>query len=276
MLNKTEILNILERDENIMDCLGMRGHNGVLKEGMRKKFNEIAGFCEQVLKVVSRLDTDKEIVFLDCSCGKSYLSFVLNCIFEKKFKRKAFFHGVDIKSELVQMCEEISSVLGYRNMVFSHGRTIDFVADKKIDFVIALHACDTATDEAIAKGIKIGAKHIMVVPCCHSQVRSQIKAHHPLISLTQFGLLRSKFADILTDALRSQFLLGSGYYVELLEIVSPRMTPKNTLISARKIKNRNKRSLENYYELSNMFNTNFRLQNYFQEESLNSSLACTC
>ncbi len=276
MLSKTEILNIVEQEENIISCLGMKRQNGLLRKEMGKKINEIAGFCEQILKIVKRLDIDKEIVFLECSCGKSYLSFILNCIFEKKLNIKAFFFGVDINKELIQRCEEICSILGYKSMVFRHGRTIDFTPDRKVDVVIALHACDTATDEAIAKGIKIGARYIMVVPCCQGQIRSQIKNHHPLINITQFGLLRYKFADILTDALRSQFLLGNGYYVELLEIVSPKLTPKNVLISARKIKRKRKNNLEGYHQLNNIFNTNFRLQDFFNERSLNDSIVYAC
>jgi hypothetical protein len=276
MLSKAEILNILEQEEHVINCLGLKKHKGQFKSEIKKKINEIAGFCEQILKIVKKLDRSKEIVFLECSCGKSYLSFVLNYIFEKEFNIKAFFYGVDIKEELVQRCEEISSVLGYSNMIFKQGRTIDFIPpDKEVDVVIALHACNTATDEAIAKGIKISAKHIMVVPCCYGQLSSQIKDSHPLISLTQFGLLRYKFADILTDALRSQFLLGNGYYVDLLEIVSPKLTPKNILISARKIKGRNKRNLERYYELNGMFNTDFGLQEFFHARSPNDALACT-
>ncbi len=274
--NKTEILNLLEQEDDIINPLGFKHNNGLLKKDMNKKINEIAGFCEQILKVVRKFDKDKEIVFLECSCGKSYLSFVLSYILEREFNTTPFFFGVDTNKELIERCEEIRSVLGYKNMTFKHGRTIDFTPDKKVDVVIALHACNTATDEAIAKGIKIGAKYIMIVPCCHGQLRSQIKSHHPLTNVTQFGLLRYKFADILTDALRSQFLLGNGYYVELLEIVSPKLTPKNILISARKIKGRNKRNLEGYYELGSMFNTNFGLQEFFQERSSNDTLVCTC
>ena len=275
-INKAEIINLLEQEDGISNPLGFRHSNGLLKKDMNKKINEIAGFCEQIIKVVSKYNKEKEIVFLECSCGKSYLSFVLSYIFEKEFNKRPFFFGVDTNGELIQRCEETRAVLHYKNMVFKHGRTIDFDSDKKIDVVIALHACNTATDEAIAKGIKIGARYIMVVPCCQGQLRSQIKDHHPLTSVTQFGLLRSKFADILTDALRSQFLLGHGYYVELLEIVPPKLTPKNILISARKIKNTNKRNLDGYYQLNNMFNTNFSLQEYFCEQPLNEEQVCTC
>jgi hypothetical protein len=276
MLGKAEILSILEQEESIINYLKLRKHNGQLNKDVNKKINEIAGLCEQVLKVIEKYDRDKEVVFLECSCGKSYLSFALNHILKEELNRNVFFFGVDTNKELIERCNETSSSLGYRNMVFKHGRTIDFVPDGNIDVVVALHACDTATDEAIVKGIKVGAKYIMVVPCCHGQLRSQIKAHHPLVSLTQFGLLRYKFADVLTEALRSLFLLGNGYYVELLEIVSPKLTPKNILISARKIKRKNKANLDRYYELSGMFNVNSRLNEFFQEHSTPENLACTC
>jgi hypothetical protein len=277
ILSKAEIVNLLEREGSITDILGFRHTNGLLKKDMSKKINEIAGFCEQILKVVRKnYNKKKEIVFLECSCGKSYLSFVLSYIFEKESSATPFFIGVDTNGELIQRCEKIRIALGFENMVFKHGRTIDFFSDKKIDVVIALHACNTATDEAIAKGIKFGAKNIMVVPCCYGQLLSQIKDNHPMTGVTQFGLLRYKFADILTDALRSQFLLGNGYFVDLLEIVPPKLTPKNVLISARKIKSKNNRSLEGYNQLSNMFNTNLSLEEYFDGQTIDKDIACTC
>ena len=94
---------------------------------MNKKINEIAGFCEQILKVVRKFDRGKEIVFLECSCGKSYLSFVLSYIFEKELNTTPFFFGVDTNKELIQRCEETRSILGYENMVFKHGRTYRFL-----------------------------------------------------------------------------------------------------------------------------------------------------
>ncbi len=276
-LQKAEIVNLLEQEGSITDYLGFRHTNGLLKKDMNKKINEIAGFCEQILKVIRKYyDKKKEIVFLECSCGKSYLSFVLSYLFANETSTTPFFVGVDTNGELIQRCEEIKTALDYENMVFNHSRTIDFTSDRKIDIVIALHACNTATDEAIAKGIEIGAKYIMVVPCCHGQIRSQIKGYHPLASVTQFGLLRYKFADILTDALRSQFLLGNGYYVELLEIVPPKLTPKNLLISARKVKSKNKRGMSEYKQLRNMFDVKFSLEEYFCEQSIKKDLACTC
>ncbi len=275
MLNKREIRDILIESEGLIKFIGIQGNYGLLKKDMEKKFNEIIGFCEKILNVIKKHQPKKEIVFLECSCGKSYLSYVLNYILVFKLNIKAVFYGVDTNEDLIQKCKEIQRKLRFSNMDFQVARTIESEFEGPIDFVIALHACDTATDEAIAKGIQLNAKYIMVVPCCQGQVRSQIKKQHPLSSITQFGLLRYKFANILTDALRSQFLLGSGYFVELLEIVSPKLTPKNILISARKIKNGQKRTLDEYFALSNMFNTHFGLEDLFFENRMKGSLLKT-
>ncbi|MGR3310539.1 MAG: class I SAM-dependent methyltransferase [Candidatus Brocadiales bacterium] len=268
MLDKDAITEILNSSKDFIHCIGLDGPNGSIDKRKFKKIGEVVGLTEQILKVTDvLLKSDNTTVFLECSCGKSYLSFVLNHIISNTYKTRTFFLGVDINKSLVEKCEQISSALGYENMQFVHGQTIDLQPDRKVEVVIALHACDTATDEAIAKGIKLGAKYIMVVPCCQNQIRSQLRFSHPLISLTEFGVLRYKFADILTEALRSQFLVGAGYHVELMEVVPPKLTPKNILISARKTKGRGKRGMKPYLELSKIFKTRFKLQDFFPELS---------
>lgn len=231
-----------------------------------KKFNEVVGFCEQVLRIDETCSHDKETVFLDCSCGKSYLSFALNYLLSKRFTSRTFFYGVDSNPTLIERCERIKGSLGFENMRFIHAKIIEVLPEKPIDMVIALHACDTATDETIAKGIKLGAKYIVVVPCCENQIRGRLKNGHPLVDLTDFGLLRYRFADILTEALRSQFLMGAGYAVKLVEITSPRCTPKNLMIVARKKKGNKKFSMDGYNKLDEMFHTEFILKDYFQLE----------
>src|SRR5574337_835811 len=233
-----------------------------------KKFNEVIGFCEQVIRIIETYPRDKEIVFLDCSCGKSYLSFALNYILSKRCAVGTFFYGVDTNRILIEKCDQIRDGLGFRNMHFTCSRIIDTQPEKPIDMVIALHACDIATDETIAKGIKLGAKYIIVVPCCENQIRSRLKVGHPLVDLTDFGLLRYRFADILTEALRAQFLSGAGYYVKLVEVISPKFTPKNLMIIARRKRGNKGYNLDKYKKLDEMFNTEFALKNYFNEHEL--------
>ena len=230
-----------------------------------KKYNEVIGFCEQVVRIIETYPQDKEIVFLDCSCGKSYLAFALNIILEKQFAVNTYFYGIDTNRILIEKCDRIRNRLGFRNMHFISGRIIDFQPEKPVDILIALHACDSATDEAIAKGIKLEAKYIVVVPCCENQIRSRLKVGHPLVDLTDFGLLRCRFADILTEALRAQFLTGAGYHVKLTEVTSPKFTPKNLMITARRKKGNKRYNMDKYKRLNEMFNTEFVLDNYFKE-----------
>ncbi len=235
-----------------------------------KKFNEVVGFVEQVVAVVDGYQRDREIVFLDCSCGKSYLSFALNNILSRLYPMQFFFYGVDTNKTLIEKCNQIRDRLGYPNMLFIDGRIIDAQPEKEVDIVVALHACDVATDETIAKGIKLGAKYILAVPCCENQVRGRIKRGHPLVDITEFGLLRYRFADILTEALRSQFLTGVGYVVKLIEMVPPKVSPKNLMIIARRKKGKKKYNLDCYHKMDKAFNTEFVLKSYFSEQEFSS------
>lgn len=228
-----------------------------------KKFNEVVGFCEQIIQIIQTYQFDKEIVFLECSCGKSYLSFAINYILSKRFSINTTFFGVDINQILIEKCNRTKDNLGYQNMHFINDRIINVQIEKPVDIVIALHACDIATDETIAKGIKLDAKYIMVVPCCQNQIRNRLKTDHPLVNITDFGLLRYRFADILTEALRAQFLTGAGYCVKFREVTSPKFTPKNLMIIARRKKGSKKYNMDKYKNLDEMFHTEFILQDYF-------------
>lgn len=259
MVSKETIGELLKSNKELLKTLALNFNDG--RE--IKKFNEVIGFCEQIVRVIGTYPLDKEVVFLDCSCGKSYLSFALNFVLSKRFAIKTYFYGVDTNKILIEKCDQIREILGYSNMYFTSARIIDVEPEKPVDIVIALHACDVATDEAIAKGIKLAAKYIIVVPCCENQIRSRLKVGHPLVDLTDFGLLRYRFADILTEALRAQFLSGAGYYVKLVEVISPKFTPKNLMIIARRKKGNKKYNLDKYKKLDEMFNTEFILKNYF-------------
>lgn len=263
MESKKNISDELKTSQELMKALSLNVDQS--NDGREiKKFNEVVGFCEQVIRIIETYPQNKEIVLLDCSCGKSYLSFALNYIISKRFTNETFFYGVDTNRILVETCDRIRDNLGFKNMQFVCARIIDVFLEKPIDMIIALHACDTATDETIAKGIKLGAKYIIVVPCCENQIRNRLKSGHPLVDLTEFGLLRYRFADILTEALRAQFLMGAGYYVKLIEMVSPKFTPKNLMILARRKKSK-KYNMDSYKKLDEMFNTDFILKRYFHD-----------
>lgn len=262
MLDKHYIEDTLQSSNEFLESIGIIRKKGGYNKSGQKKLTEIIGFCEHLFKAINIYTNKEKIAILECSCGKSYLSFVINFLLCNKFKDlKTYFFGIDINKTLIDKCNEIKSLLRYSNMEFVEGRTIEFKPDRDIDVVIALHACDTATDEAIAKGIIIDARFIVIVPCCQNQIRSQLKHGHPLNALTDFGLLRYRFANILTDGLRSQFLKGSGYSVELKEITTTRTTPKNLIIIARK----KKKSVENSFNLFNELRQTFNVQSKLLE-----------
>lgn len=266
MEQKEAIANYIKTRKELLQALSLNiEQTGDDRE--LKKFNEVVGFIEQLLQIAETYPNDKEVVILDCSCGKSYLSFVMNDFFRRHLTINAFFYGVDTNKILIEKCNAIRDSLGFKNMNFISSRIIDIQIDKHVDVVVALHACDVATDETIAKGIKLGAKYIVVVPCCENQIRNRLKTGHPLVNLTDFGLLRYRFADILTEALRAQFLTGAGYFVKLVEVTSPKYTPKNLMIIARKKKGVLKFNMSKYKKLDEMFNTGFILKEFFAEET---------
>lgn len=250
ILDKDEIQRTLSSGGELLQALGWVNSHGQFHQKGTKKFKEVVGLSTHLLRVAPNL-LKEGLVCLDCSCGKSYLSFALNYLLREMYGLEATFYGVDTSALLIERCKTIAASLDYQNMTFWQGRTWEFEPPCSVDIVLALHACDTATDEAIAKGIQLGARYIIVVPCCQNQIRGQIRSSQPLRRLTEFGPLRYKFGDILTEALRAQVLRGAGYYVELHEIVPPTVTPKNLALTARKTRS-GRKGMEGYKELSSL------------------------
>jgi hypothetical protein len=146
---------------------------------------------------------------------------------------------------------------------FVCSQTRHYRTDRRFDLVMSLHACDVATDQAIAKGIELGARLILAVPCCQNQIRGQIRDGHPLTAMTEFGPMRYRLADMLTDVLRAQFLHSAGYHVEMDEIGSPRLTPKNLCICAHKVKRRSRKPRDEAYRmLRDLFRVRPSIEDY--------------
>ncbi|MCB7129496.1 MAG: SAM-dependent methyltransferase [Candidatus Brocadiales bacterium] len=260
------ISTVLTSSGEFLRALRWEGPDGGVSHREIKKFKETVGFSLHILRALKDV-LDDELVFLECSCGKSYLAFALNRILKELDGMKCTFYGVDVSEALVEKCRRIAVTLDYDNMDFSLGRTREFKlpGEKKIDIVLALHACDSATDEAVARGIRLDAAYIMVVPCCHNQVRGQIRSTQPLKDLTDFGPLRYRFADLLTDALRAQVLMGAGYHVTFHEIVPPTVTPKNLVITARRLRSGKKKGMDGYRRLCHQFGVRSILEKFLPE-----------
>ena len=240
------------------------GLRDVVDPRRMKKRDEVVGFSGPIVDAAEECSGSGPVTILDCGCGKSYLSFAVNHLLKAR-GIGAHLIGVDTSHQAIQACTETKAALGYDDMEFHVSRAIAFEPPAPVDIVIALHACNTATDEAIAKGIKLRSKYIMVVPCCQNQIRGQLREDHPLRTMTQFGVLKYGFANLLTETLRALILRGVGYDVTMNEIVPPTTTPKNIMIRARRMKSRGRAGLTEYLDLSQAFNVRIRLESLLPE-----------
>jgi hypothetical protein len=166
--------------------------------------------------------------------GKGYLTFALYDYLRNKFDTKVCITGVEYRQELVDVCNVISGKAAFDNLVFVQG-TIEEAPVEDTDILIALHACDTATDEAIFRGISSGASLIVCAPCCHKQIRNEIKLQNPLSQLLKHGILLERQAEIVTDSLRALIMEAYGYKTKVFEFISSEHTSKNVMIIGRKI-----------------------------------------
>lgn len=220
----------------LLKAIGIMADNGKIKNDMIRKYNQIDHFVELLEPMLKELAKGRnELRIVDCACGKSYLSFVLNYYLKEVLKINCRFTGIDIKEGVVDASKGIAKELGYRNMSFVQGdiRTLLYEDEggTKVqpDMVISLHACDIATDYALAYGIRNKARGIVAVPCCHSELLNQYD-YEPLKDIIKHGVFKARLADVLTDGIRCMVLEAFGYNVSAVEYVSPLDTPKNLLI----------------------------------------------
>lgn len=236
--------------------IGILAENGKVKNDMIRKYNQIDHFVELLDPMLRELAKGRtELRIVDCACGKSYLSFVLNYYIKEVLKLNCMFTGIDIAEGVIESSKAIAQRLGYRNMNFVTGdiRSLFYVdeASRTVapDLVISLHACDVATDFAMAYGIRNKARGIAAVPCCHAELLGQFK-YEPFKDILRHGVLKARMADILTDGLRVMLLEAFGYNASIVEYVSPLDTPKNLLIRASLAGNFNKGKYEAYREMA--------------------------
>ncbi|MCC6232130.1 MAG: SAM-dependent methyltransferase [Verrucomicrobiales bacterium] len=173
----------------------------------------------------------EELHAVDMGCGRGALTFAAWQVLRRQRGLKVEMVGVEAQPGLARTAQELATRLGCDGLRFEAG-TIAEVALPRIDLLLALHACDTATDEALLRGIHAGARVIVVAPCCHQQLRPQLRADGALGTLFRHGLLATRFADWLTDGLRALHLEWAGYRVRAIEFVDPEHTPKNLLLAA--------------------------------------------
>ncbi|MDB6080934.1 MAG: SAM-dependent methyltransferase [Chlamydiia bacterium] len=211
--------------------LGVLTQEGRVRPQASDKFRQINHFLEIVVDHLPSTESMKELTIIDFGCGKAYLTFALYEHLTQTLKRNVRMVGVDSKADVIANLQSLAKKLCYDGLSFVAGTIQEYTIEGNPDAVIALHACDIATDQAIAKAVHARAKTIFVAPCCQHELYSQLKPSASPI-LLKHGLYRERFAALLTDALRTELLKSVGYKTDVIEFVDPTHTPKNILIRA--------------------------------------------
>ena len=210
--------------------LGVAGADGKILRAKFDKFRQICRFTE-LLNDVLKDEKKEERHLVDFGCGKSYLTFVVYYYITEILHKKAHITGLDLKREVMENCTVLAKKYGYTGLEFLCMDVKDYKPEKQVDMVITLHACDVATDYALAFAVKCGAKYIFSVPCCQKEANGMI--HTEKFSIfTDYGLIKERFSALATDALRAKLLEKSGYAVDIVEFVDFENSPKNMLIRA--------------------------------------------
>lgn len=197
---------------------------------------------EFVEDIADKLPDDREITILDFGCGKSYLTFAIYYYLHEMKKMDVRIIGLDLKKDVIEKCNRLKEKLNYEKLTFLNGDIADYNELSKVDMVVTLHACDTATDYALAKAVAWNAKVILSVPCCQHELNKQIKCE-TLQPVLKYGLLKERMSALFTDGLRASLLEQQGYNVQILEFIDMEHTPKNILIRA--VKNSKKNNKDN-------------------------------
>ena len=211
--------------------LGVMTEEGKIVRTKFDKFRQINRFLEFIEDILPQLDKGREVTILDFGCGKSYLTFAMYYYLHELKQYDIRIIGLDLKSEVIRHCNELSVKYGYEKLTFLEGDIADYEGVDQVDMVVTLHACDTATDYALAKAVGWHAKVILSVPCCQHEINGQIE-NDVLKPILKHGLLKERFSAIVTDALRAEYLEREGYEVQVLEFIDMEHTPKNILIRA--------------------------------------------
>lgn len=211
--------------------LGVMTPEGKIVHAKFDKFRQINRFLEFIEDVLPVLPKDREVTILDFGCGKSYLTFAMYYYLHELKKYDVRIIGLDLKSDVIRHCNELSEKYGYAKLKFLEGNIADYTGVEEVDMVVTLHACDTATDFALDKAIGWNAKVILSVPCCQHELNGQIQ-NEILEPVLRYGLIKERIAALVTDAMRAEYLESCGYEAQILEFIDMEHTPKNILIRA--------------------------------------------
>jgi hypothetical protein len=258
----------VDSKEKYLNMLGITNQKGEVKAEKSDKFRQIDKFIEIVdsLYKDSSLADKNEISIVDFGSGKSYLTFALYDYFTNRIGIDAKIIGVEQREELVKNVNNIVAECKFKKLSFVSGSIYDFKL-KNADIVAALHACDIATDDAIAKALKLNAEIIILAPCCQKYVRRQIEIPEKLYGVFKHGILEEHLSSFVTDGLRALVLEAYGYKTKVFEFVSPEHTGKNIMITAVKDEYNEEKYFEKVVEIEKL-KSEFGLKDFYLDKIL--------
>lgn len=235
---------ILEEGKAVpfLQDLGVMTAEGKIVRTKFDKFRQINRFLEFIEDILPQLDKEREMTILDFGCGKSYLTFAVYYYLHELKGYDIRIIGLDLKEDVIAHCAKLAKEYGYEKLTFLKGDIADYEGVDAVDMVVTLHACDTATDYALAKAVGWNAKVILSVPCCQHELNAQIY-NEDLAPVMDYGLLKERMAALVTDGLRAKYLEREGYETQILEFIDMAHTPKNILIRAVKKHKKNEKAV---------------------------------
>ena len=213
--------------------LGLTTREGKVTADMQHKFKQIYKYAEIVESLIKPMKFDGTVHIADMGAGKGYLTFALYELLTQRLHLDVDIKGVEIRPDLVLKINEIIQSSNLKGMEFVES-SIEAFHPEKLDVLIALHACNTATDDAIAKGIKAGAELIVCAPCCHKQIRQEMERSGKVDAITRYGIFLERQAVMVTDTIRALILEYYGYKTQVMEFIEMEHTPKNVLLVGKK------------------------------------------
>jgi len=247
--------------------IGLASPNGKNYKERLHKQQQMLDYYVAVKSIIKKLSTKRTLYLYDCGCGRSYLSFYLNYYLQKDGFTNVSFICIDSNKALIERCRETAEKMNMMNMSFYDANIIDFKFLHQPDIIYSLHACDTATDQMIYKGITENARYILSVSCCQHTMRTQMK-RHPLTMVTRHQPYKERLTDMISDSLRALILEAVGYKVVVYEFVAAAHTPKNVMLKCEKMSQTGgyEFAMGEYEKLSELFNMNPMLKDYLMQE----------
>lgn len=255
-----------EKYADFLSELGVCDKDGRVFDKKRAKYRQLNRFVELLDDVYGRLPAEGELTVCDLCCGKSYLTFAVYIYLEKVKGRQVRMYGVDLKSDVIDHCRGVAERRGLSGLHFVCGDIANFDSGRSVDLVVSLHACDTATDIVLAYAIEHRAKLILSTPCCHHEIFHQL-GQEPLAPIMKHSILKQKFADLLTDSMRTLMLEANGYRAEAIELIDPDETPKNVMIRAVYTGREDRHAGEEYDRMADEFGVDPTLRRLLEKQT---------